>query len=303
MSEQAIHLRRVCVTYGSRHRTVPALRDVDLDIAEGEAVALLGPNGAGKTTLMHVLLGILSPASGLARVAGHSPRRAVTAGEVGAMLQSTGLMRQINVGELVRLVCALHGSGPDADRLLNEVGLTDLARRRATRLSGGQQQRLKLALALTGQPRLLLLDEPTAALDPQARQAFWASLRQRMAGGATVVFTTHLLAEAQAFASRVVVIRAGSVIADGSVAALVARLPSAEVSFIPEKADEARVAALRSAAGVVSVASQGGRLILTTTDVDATLAAVYASGARPRDVRIIRPSLEDAINDLIDQES
>lgn len=305
---RAIELRGVSVTYGRGSRAVTALTEVNLDIAPGESVALVGANGAGKSTLTHVLLGILPPTTGTVRVTGTSPRQALANGAVGAMLQDTGLMRQITVGELIQLVCHLYGRGAASPpQLLAEVGLADLVRRRATRLSGGQRQRLKLALALAGQPRLLMLDEPTAALDPQARQAFWVSLRQRMADGATVLFTTHLLEEAQQFADRIVVIRSGAVIADGSADSLVSRGRTSVVGFradaIEPTALTARLDQIRAEPAVREVRVEDGRIVLETSDVDATLAAVYASGLRPRDVQIVRPSLTDAVLDLIREET
>jgi ABC-2 type transport system ATP-binding protein len=197
-----------------RYGSLIALDGLGLGIEPGETVALLGPNGAGKTTTVELLLGLASPDQGLVRLFGGPPARAVAQGRVGAMLQDTGLPQGVRVAELINLVRGLY---PDPLSLADALRLCDLeqvANRRVERLSGGQRERVRLALALAGNPELLVLDEPTAALDVAARRAFWHRMRARVAAGRTMLFATHRLEEADAVADRVVVLARGRLLAD-----------------------------------------------------------------------------------------
>jgi ABC-2 type transport system ATP-binding protein len=198
--------------YGS----LTAVDRLHLRIERGETVALLGHNGAGKTTTVELLLGLGAPDQGVIRLFGGWPADAVARGRVGAMLQDAGLPQGVRVGELVNLVRGLY---PDPLSLADALRLCDLqqvANRRVERLSGGQRQRVRLALALAGNPELLVLDEPTASLDVQARRAFWRRMRAGVAAGRTVLFATHRLEEADAAADRVVVLARGRLLADGT---------------------------------------------------------------------------------------
>jgi ABC-2 type transport system ATP-binding protein len=199
-----------------RFGPITAVDGLSLAIERGQTVALLGPNGAGKTTTVELLLGLSTPDSGEVRLFGEAPGAAVTAGRVGAMLQDAGLPQGATVAELVGLVRALY---PEPLALADTLRLTDLdgvAARRVERLSGGQRQRVRLALALAGNPELLVLDEPTAALDVEARRAFWQRLRGQASAGRTVLFATHRLEEAEAVADRVLVVAGGRLLADGT---------------------------------------------------------------------------------------
>ena len=200
--------RDVHLSYGSYR----AVRGADLDVGPGELLALLGTNGAGKSTLLDALLGLRRPDAGTVRVLGLDPftsRRRLAPG-VGVVLQESGCAPELTVAETVRLWLGLHrrpaGHLPD---LLAEVRLEHRAGLRVRRLSGGERRRLDLAVALCGSPRLLLLDEPTAGLDPQARAHTWAVLRRRLRDGVTVVLTTHYLEEAETLADRVAVLDDG----------------------------------------------------------------------------------------------
>ncbi|MBB4744814.1 ABC-2 type transport system ATP-binding protein [Actinoplanes octamycinicus] len=207
------------VHFGYRH--APVVRGVDLAVRPGELVALLGTNGAGKTTTMDLLLGQRRPDAGTIRVLGRDPcadRRRLTA-EVGVLPQESGCAPGLTVAETVRLWLRLHGRR-DVHRataaLLTEVELTHRADLRAGRLSGGERRRLDLAVALTGRPRLLLLDEPTTGLDPQSRAHTWALLRALREQGVTILLTTHYLEEAEALADRIAIMDAGRVVFTGT---------------------------------------------------------------------------------------
>jgi len=197
-----------------RYGTLTALDELQLQIGWGQTVALLGPNGAGKTTTVELLLGLIQPSAGVVRLFGGPPAHAIAAGRVGAMLQDAGLPQGVRVAELVGLIRSLYPAPLPLADALRICDLDDVAGRRVERLSGGQRQRLRLALAVAGNPELLVLDEPTAALDVQARRAFWQRVRAWVATGRTVLFATHRLEEADAVADRVVVLHGGRLVAD-----------------------------------------------------------------------------------------
>ena len=207
----AVALEQVSVRYGE----VVALDRVETTIDRAEVVAVLGANGAGKSTLFDVLLGLRRPTAGTARVFGRPPGGARRP-RVGAMLQSAGLPGQVSVAELVRLVGCSYPSSLAVDEVLARVGLATKRDRTVEVLSGGERQRLLLAMATVGEPALLVLDEPTAAMDVDARRGFWEQARANVGDGVTLVFATHHLAEADAVADRVLVLERGRVIADAS---------------------------------------------------------------------------------------
>jgi ABC-2 type transport system ATP-binding protein len=200
-----------------RYGKVQALRGFDLQIGPGELVALLGPNGAGKTTAVSVLLGQRRPDAGSSRLFGRDPTLPATRRLVGATPQAAGFPDNLTVREVVDFVRVHYPDPAAAPELLGRFGLAELAGRRAGGLSGGQTRRLAVALAFTGRPRLVVLDEPTTGLDVEARRGLWEILRAFVAGGGAVLLTTHYLEEAQALASRVVVLADGQVVAHGSV--------------------------------------------------------------------------------------
>jgi ABC-2 type transport system ATP-binding protein len=197
-----------------RYGMLTAVDALRLDIYQGQTVALLGPNGAGKTTTVELLLGLIQPDAGVVRLFGGPPAQAVAGGRVGAMLQDAGLPQGVTVAELIGLIRGLYPEPLSLADALRICDLDDVAGRRVERLSGGQRQRLRLALAVAGNPELLVLDEPTAALDVEARRAFWQRVRVWVAGGRTVLFATHRLEEADAVADRVVVLHRGRLVAD-----------------------------------------------------------------------------------------
>ena len=205
-------LSRLTKSYGN----VRAVRSIDIAVDRGETVALLGPNGAGKTTTIDMMLGLARPDAGSVSLFGMSTSEAVRAGAIGGMLQTGSLVQYLSVRELVAMVASLYPHPLDVDDALRLTGTAEFADRRTTKLSGGQTQRVRFAVALVANPDLLVLDEPTAALDVESRHEFWAAIRAVAAKGKTVVFATHYLEEADAFADRVVLMARGRVVADGS---------------------------------------------------------------------------------------
>jgi len=292
----AIELAGLTRTFSTPHGAVRAVRGIDLHVRRGEVVALLGPNGAGKTTTLDLVLGLLRPTTGTARVLGLPPRRAVADGRVSAVLQTGGLLEDLSVLETVRMVAALHPRHAPVAEVLARAGLEDLARRRVSKCSGGQRQRLRFALALLPEPDLLVLDEPTAGMDVGARRAFWTAMHAEAGRGRTVLFATHYLEEADAFADRVVVMAGGRVVADGSPDEIRARATRRTVSV--RWNDDAAPAGLPHAA---SVRRHGSRVLLTTTDADALCRHLLTRTAAS-ELEVRGPSLETAFLDLTSAE-
>ncbi|MEV0128332.1 ABC transporter ATP-binding protein [Dactylosporangium sp. NPDC050688] len=285
-----VELEHVSYAYGS---TEPAVRDVSLRIGAGEVVAMLGPNGAGKSTTLLMLLGMLPPRTGTVRLFGGTVAAAVAAGRVGAMPQAGGVPPRSSVGDLLEFLHAVYPRPMPVAEALALAGLGGLTRRTVERLSGGQQQRLRFAMAVIGRPDLLILDEPTAALDVQSRRECWAAIRGYAALGRTVLFSTHHLDEADGNADRIVVLDRGTVIADGT-AAEVKRRVGVHTVTVAAAAPAGGYAALP---GVVAVAGRGRRVALTTTDADATVLALAAAGL-VRDIEVAGAGLEEAFLSL-----
>ncbi len=290
----AVDLRGLRQTFATRAGEVVAVDHLDLRVEVGEVVALLGPNGAGKTTALDVVLGLTRPAGGTARVLGLPPREAVRQGRVAAVLQTGGLLADLTVGETLRYVAATYPCprGRVAE-VVEHAGLHDLVRRRVSRCSGGEQQRLRFALALLPDPELLVLDEPTAGMDVMARRSFWRAMHEQASRGRTVVFATHHLEEADAFAERLVLVARGRVVADGPTHEVRARALGRVVSAaVPDTA-----AARRRLAGLGEVSADDHRVRVRTGDSDAVARALLNElGAH--DLEVVGGSLEDAFLQL-----
>jgi ABC-2 type transport system ATP-binding protein len=195
-----------------------ALDDVSFVLTAGETTVLLGPNGAGKSTLAGLLLGLRAPDSGRVRISGRDPRDHRARVALAAVPQETLFPQTLRARELVEFAAAHYPHARPAGDVLAEFGLDSLAERQVGGFSVGQRRRLAVALALVGRPSLLVLDEPTAALDAEARGAVWAAVDRARVHGAAILLATHQLDEAEAVATRVVALDAGAVVADGSVA-------------------------------------------------------------------------------------
>ncbi|OUC85245.1 ABC transporter ATP-binding protein [Streptomyces swartbergensis] len=273
--------------YGS----VRAVDGLTLTLRPGQTVALLGPNGAGKSATLDLLLGLKKPDSGTVRLFGTSPRDAIVAGRVGAMLQSGGLMDEVTVAELVRLACDLHPKPYRPSEVLSRAGIEQIADRKVDKLSGGQAQRVRFALATADDSELIVLDEPTTGMDVTTGQAFWATMRERAGRGRTVLFATHYLEEADAVADRVLVLHRGRLLADGTAAEIKAKAGARRISFDLADTDEA---ALRGLPFVTSLTVSGRTVRIQSTDADATVHALYGLGLYPRDLEVAGLGLEQA---------
>ena len=211
VNDIAVEVRDLVKSYGGR----AVVDGLSFNVHAGEVFALLGPNGAGKTTTVEILEGYRRADAGAVRVLGLDPSRqgAQLKPRIGLMLQQGGLFPQITAGEALRLFAAFYDDAEDPEALLDQLQLREVARTRFRQLSGGQKQRLSLGLALVGKPRLVFLDEPTAAMDPQARRSTWNIIRSLRSRGTTVLLTTHFMDEAEQLANRVAIMDHGRLVA------------------------------------------------------------------------------------------
>lgn len=282
----AVDLKNLTKRYGP----VTAVNDLSLEIGSGEIVAFLGPNGAGKTTTIDMLLGLAYPDTGTVKVYGRSPADAVESGDISAVMQSGGLLKDFTVGETVRYTASLHAKPRPVAEVLERAGIDRIADRRVGKCSGGEQQRLRFALALLANPRLLVLDEPTTGMDVETRREFWRSIREDAELGRTVLFATHYLDEADSYADRIVLIRQGSIVADGTTAEVKNLASGRQVRATLANADRAALAAL---AGVTSVEVRGDSVMIQCTDSD-LVARHLLTRTAARDLEIASMNLEAA---------
>ena len=290
-----IELHGLKKTYRSPKGPVHAVRGIDVAVEPGETVALLGPNGAGKTTTVDMLLGLQQPDEGTVTVFGGPPRSAVQAGRIGAMLQTGGVLRDLNVRELLAMMASLFPRPLDVEETLKLAKLDNLTDRRTERLSGGETQRLRFAVALVSDPDLLVLDEPTVGMDVEARRAFWSTVRELSGTGKTFLFATHYLEEADAYADRAVLMARGRVVADGpttEIKALVGtRTIRATLGGIP-------IEALERLPGVTRVERRGEAVVLASSDSDRTLRAFLDAHPEASDIEVRGAGLEEAFVQL-----
>jgi len=274
---------------------VQAVRGIDFTIAPGETVALLGPNGAGKSTTIDMILGLARPDAGTVRVFGREPKQAVRAGSIGGMLQTGSLVQYLSVRELLRVVASLYPHPLPVDEVLGLTGVTDIASRPTAKLSGGQSQRVRFAIALVGDPDLLVLDEPTAAIDVEGRRDFWEAMRAVARGGKTVLFATHYLEEADAHADRIVVMARGCIVADGAPTEIKAKVGTRTIRVTAPGLD---VTELGQLPGVSTAERLGDQVVLTCADADATLYRLLGSYPGLRDIEVHGASIEEAFLEL-----
>ena len=294
----AIEVLDLVKTYG----TLRAVDGVSLEVAEGEFVGILGPNGAGKTTLLETIEGLRQPDSGTARVLGEPvwPRNPALLPRIGVQLQASSFFERLTAREQIRTFAALYDVPvATADEWLERVGLEDKADTRVENLSGGQAQRLSIACALVHDPEVLFLDEPTAALDPQARRNLWDLLSGLNDSGRTVVLTTHYLDEAETLCDRVAIMDHGRILETGTPAALVRGLDApARITVAPGALtlDEAR-----TIDGVDDAAESVDGVVLTTR-APAQVVARLAEKDQLDGVSVHTGTLEDVFLSLTGRE-
>ena len=273
-----------------RYAAVTAVNDLTLAIESGEIVAFLGPKGAGKTTTIDMLLGLARPDGGTVQIYGRSPAEAIAHGDISAVMQSGGLLKDFTVEETVTYTASLHGKARPVAEVLDRAGITKIAGRRVGQCSGGEQQRLRFALALLSSPRLLVLDEPTTGMDVETRREFWRSIREDAAQGRTVMFATHYLDEADSYADRIVMIRQGAIVADGTASEIKNLASGRQVRATLPAAD---IAGLRAIPGVLAVEQQGDGVTIRCSDSD-VVARHLLTATAARDLEIASSNLEAA---------
>ncbi len=292
---EGIQIEGLAKTYRAPGGPVAAVRGIDFSVGPGESVALLGPNGAGKSTTIDMLLGLTQPDAGSVTVFGNSPRHAVDAGLVGGMLQTGALIRDLTVRELILVAASLYPDPLDVDEVIALTGLGQAASQRTQKLSGGQTQRVRFAIALVANPALLVLDEPTVAMDVEGRRDFWMTMREYAARGKTVLFATHYLEEADANADRVVMMAHGKIVADGPTTEIKARIGRRTIRTTLADADRAELSRLD---GVSSAERHGDSVILRCADSDRAIRALLEAYPAARDIEITGAALEDAFLEL-----
>ena len=277
-----------------RYKGVPALDAVSIAVRQGEAVALLGPNGAGKTTALSLLLGLRRPDSGEARLFGRDPRDRAARRALGVTPQASSFPPTLRVDEVVRLVATHFRDPVPADELLERFGLLHLRRRQAGGLSAGEGRRLAVALAFVGRPQAVVLDEPTGFLDVAARRLVWSEIRAYVAAGGTVLLTSHHLEEVEALAGRAIVLAAGRVVAEGTVAAIreLAGLTRIRLATWPEQIPP----------GVARIEADGSGAILFAAEPERVLQRLVREGASLRGIEVRPANLEEAFLELTGQQ-
>jgi ABC-2 type transport system ATP-binding protein len=307
----AVEIRGLVKRYDGR----AVVDGLDLVADAGSITAVLGPNGAGKTTTIECCEGLRVPDGGTVRVLGLDPRtdaRALSP-RVGVMLQDGGLPTGVRALEMLHHVATMYAHPRDVTDLTERLGLASFARTTVRRLSGGQRQRLALAIALVGRPELVFLDEPSAGMDPQSRHAVWDLIRELRGEGVAIVLTTHLMDEAESLADRVVVVDHGAVIAEGTVAELVAAdddrtlrfcaVEGLDLGSLGARLSSVAMADTSSPARPVSVQEESPGEYVASGYVDPGVVAALAGWCAERDVLatriwVGRRTLEDVFLDL-----
>jgi ABC-2 type transport system ATP-binding protein len=286
---------------------VKAVDGVSFEVRRGEFFGILGPNGAGKTTTLEIVEGLREADGGEVSVLGLAvwPRNPALLPRIGVQLQASSFFERLTAREQLQTFASLYGvPARRADVMLGVVGLEDQAATRTEKLSGGQAQRLSIACALVHDPEVVFLDEPTGALDPQARRNLWDLLRQISAEGRTVVLTTHHMDEAETLCDQVAIMDHGVILEEGPPAALVRRLDqplrvSVESGQLPD--DEARALAARAGAPPGSVTDDGVSLTIAVRDPAAVLAGLADRHALAG-LRVSGATLEDVFLHLTGRE-
>lgn len=287
----AVELTELHKDFHTRGGVLSAVNDLSLTVPRGQTVALLGPNGAGKSTTIDMLLGMTTPTSGTVRIEGESPRAAIRRGGVGAMLQDGALIDGLTVREIVDMTACLYPNPRPVDEALELAGMSHLAKQRTTKLSGGESQRVRFAVAVVSNPSLLVLDEPTVAMDVQGREDFWGTMADLQGGGVTVLFASHYLDEADAHADRVVVVSKGRILADGTPQEIKALAGGRRIWARVDDPDDPRFAQLD---GVSSASRLDDQVLLQCSDSDTAIRALLRHAPEATSIEIKPVGLEEA---------
>ncbi|PJY99517.1 MULTISPECIES: ABC transporter ATP-binding protein [Bacillus] len=276
-----------------------AVNNISFSIKKGEIAAILGPNGAGKTTVISMILGLLKPSEGEIKRFNRVPDDKQVREKIGVMLQEVSVMPGLKVNEILELFRSYYPNPLSMKELISLTALTkeDL-KTRAEKLSGGQKRRLNFALALAGNPELLIFDEPTVGMDTSSRHRFWQTIHGLADQGKTIIFSTHYLQEADDAAQRILFFADGRLVADGSPMQLRSRMQKQAVSFTMHS-DES-LERLSRHPEVERVIQKHQRIIIQTSNTDKVLALIFQENIRACDIRIEQGTLDEAFRQLAD---
>ena len=298
-SERAGHAAISVIALNKSFGSVKAVVDMTLQVRAGEVVAFLGPNGAGKTSTIDIILGLSKPTTGLVSIFGMTPSKAVRTGMVSAVMQSGGLLKDLTVNETLQYASYLYMRPKPVAEVLERAGITHIGSRLVGKCSGGEQQRLRFAMALLADPELLILDEPTQGMDVEGRRDFWAAIRHDAAMGRTILFATHYLEEADSYADRIVLVRRGQIVADGTASEVKSLTSGRTVRATFPGADQAQ---LKELPGVQVVKVQGDNVLIRSADTD-SVARFLLTKTSARDLEIVSVGLEEAFLALTSDEA
>ncbi|MFZ7942109.1 ABC transporter ATP-binding protein [Neobacillus sp. 19] len=283
------------VTKSFQHKT--AVNNVSFTIGKGEVVAILGPNGAGKTTTLSMLLGLIKPTAGEVQLFNHHPQEKQVRERIGTMLQEVSVMQGLKVREILELIRSYYPHPLALTELINLTGLTDQdLKTRAEKLSGGQKRRLSFALALAGNPELIIFDEPTVGMDTISRKRFWETVHHLADQGNTIIFSTHYLQEADDAAKRILLFKDGAIVADGTPAEIKARISKQSVSFIVDP--EISLESLYLHSEIDEIYRKNNRVYVQSNNTDIVLELLFQEKLGARDIQIERGKLEEAFEQL-----
>ena len=291
----AIDLQHLTKRYGA----TTAVNDLTLQVNAGEILAFLGPNGAGKTTTIDMMLGLARPNAGTVQIYGKLPVEAIARGEIAAVMQTGGLLKDFTVSETVQYTASLYPHARPVSEVLDRAGIGGIASRRVGQCSGGEQQRLRFAMALLSDPRLLILDEPTTGMDVEGRREFWQAIREDAKRGRTILFATHYLDEADAYADRIVLIREGSIVADGTTAEIKNLASGRRVRATLE---DPALDVIRALDGVIAVEQRGDSVFINCSNSD-IVARYLLTATSARDLEVSSQNLEAAFVALTAKDS
>lgn len=273
-----------------KYAGITVVDGLELTVQKGELIALLGENGAGKTTSISMALGLVKPTVGQISIDGHVAGSMAARRKIGAMLQSAELPEQLKVCEHIKLFQTYYEAPVSLDALTELLGLGEILGKQYGVLSSGQKRKVQLALALCGDPELVILDEPTVGLDVDTRHAFWRVIRGLIQAGKSVLLTTHYLEEADSLADRIIVMAGGKVVAGGTPA----EIKALSGGKVIELRTEASGAILKALPGIEKLSYTGDRVQLISNAAEATLKALFASGIEVEDISVARVGLEEA---------
>ncbi|MEC1347555.1 ABC transporter ATP-binding protein [Bacillus haynesii] len=288
-----VNLTNVTKTF----RQITAVDQIDFSIKKGEIVAILGPNGAGKTTTISMILGLLKPTVGNITLFDYMPHEKRVREKIGTMLQEVSVMPGLRAGEIIELIRSYYPKPLSFQKLRALTGLTDKdLKTQAEKLSGGQKRRLGFALALAGDPELMIFDEPTVGMDITSRNRFWQTVKTLAEQGKTIIFSTHYLQEADDTAQRILLFKDGRVVADGTPLQIKSKISKHSVSFIVDP--ETSLEKLYQHPEIEQIFRKNNRVYIDTANTDKILELIFAEKIGAYDIQIERGNLEEAFRQL-----